>query len=77
MRIGSMPRAGRLLALALSLSLIVTLVTLGGLPRGQAQGKTLTIGITLPLTGADLQNQNGRTQKPHPAPVCQPATKHY
>jgi branched-chain amino acid transport system substrate-binding protein len=56
MRIGSMPRRGRLLALALSLSLIVTLVTLGGLPRGQAQGKTLTIGITLPLTGADAED---------------------
>jgi branched-chain amino acid transport system substrate-binding protein len=51
-----MPRAGRLYALALSLSLIVTLVTLGGLPRGQAQGKTLTIGITLPMTGADAED---------------------
>jgi len=43
-------------AVALSLSLVVTLVTLGGLPRGQAQAKTLTIGITLPLTGADAED---------------------
>jgi branched-chain amino acid transport system substrate-binding protein len=47
---------GRLLGLALCVSLLVTLVTIGGLPRIQAQAKVLSIGITLPLTGADAES---------------------
>jgi len=53
---GKTPLAGRLLGLVLSLSLIVTLVTLGGLPRTQAQSKTIFVGINLPLTGADAED---------------------
>jgi branched-chain amino acid transport system substrate-binding protein len=56
MRIKRTRFLGGPVALALSLSLVVTLVTLGGLPRGQAQAKTLIIGITLPLTGADAED---------------------
>jgi branched-chain amino acid transport system substrate-binding protein len=54
-----MPRlSGRLLGLGLSLALIVTLTALGGLPRGQAAmtGKTIKVGIDLPLTGADAED---------------------
>ncbi len=51
-----LPTYGRLLGLVLSLSLVVTVVTLGGLPRTQAQAKTLFVGITLPLTGADAED---------------------
>ncbi len=51
-----LPSYGRLLGLALTLSLVVTLVTVGGLPRIQAQAKILSIGITLPLTGADAES---------------------
>ena len=57
MRARRSPRLSRLVGLALSLSLIVTLGTLGGLPRGHAaQSKTIFIGINLPLTGADAED---------------------
>ncbi len=44
------------LGVALSLTLIVSLVALGTLPKSQAQTKTLVVGITLPLTGADAED---------------------
>ena len=47
------PVLRRLLGLAVGATLVVTMATLGGLPRSQAQAKTLFVGITLPLTGAD------------------------
>jgi branched-chain amino acid transport system substrate-binding protein len=47
---------GRLLGVVLSIALVVTLVTLGGLPRGQAAAKTIKVGIDLPLTGADAED---------------------
>jgi branched-chain amino acid transport system substrate-binding protein len=57
MRMSNTPLLSRLLGVALSLTLIVTLVTLGGLPRGQAAtGKTIKVGIDLPLTGADAED---------------------
>jgi branched-chain amino acid transport system substrate-binding protein len=46
----------RMIGAALSLVLMVTLISLGSLPRGMAQMKSLTIGITLPLTGADAED---------------------
>ena len=46
----------RVLGLVIATALIVTLVAFGGLPRTHAQSKTLTIGITLPLTGADAED---------------------
>ncbi len=47
----------KVLGIVLCLSLIAALVTLGGLSRMQAaQMKTLVIGITLPLTGADAED---------------------
>jgi branched-chain amino acid transport system substrate-binding protein len=49
---------GRGLGLALSLCLVATLVTIGAVPRGQAQQKTVYVGITLPLTGADAEDAN-------------------
>src|SRR6266550_9074422 len=56
MRVTKFPLMSRLLGLALSLTLIVTLVTLGALPRTQAAAKVLAVGITLPLTGADAED---------------------
>ncbi|HTD48630.1 MAG TPA: ABC transporter substrate-binding protein, partial [bacterium] len=56
MRVTKFPLMSRLLGLGLSLTLIVTLVTLGALPRSQAAAKTLAVGITLPLTGADAED---------------------
>src|SRR5438105_998442 len=56
MRVTKLPLMNRLLGLALSLTLIVTLATLGALPRTQAAAKTLAVGITLPLTGADAED---------------------
>ncbi len=56
MRGRNLPALGRAVGLAVSACLVVTLVTLGGLPRGQAQTKTIYIGITLPLTGADAED---------------------
>jgi branched-chain amino acid transport system substrate-binding protein len=59
MHIGRTLFAGRLLGTALSLTLAVTLVTLGGLPKGQAAAmakKTIKVGIDLPLTGADAED---------------------
>jgi branched-chain amino acid transport system substrate-binding protein len=50
------PVLGRLLGLAVGASLVVTMAALGGLPRTQAQVKTLYVGITLPLTGADAED---------------------
>lgn len=50
------PVLGKLLGLAVTASLVVTIAALGGLPRTQAQGKTLYVGITLPLTGADAED---------------------
>lgn len=47
---------GKLLGTALSVTLVVTLVTLGGLPRGHAAAKTIKVGINLPLTGADAED---------------------
>ncbi len=47
---------GRLLGLAMGVSLVVTMAALVGLPRSQAQAKTLYVGITLPLTGADAED---------------------
>jgi branched-chain amino acid transport system substrate-binding protein len=45
----------RVLGLILAVMLVVMLAAVGGLPRTYAQSKTLTIGITLPLTGADAE----------------------
>ena len=56
MRMRKAPWLGRLLGTALSLILVVTLVTLSGLPKGQAAGKTIKVGIDLPLTGADAED---------------------
>ncbi len=56
MRIGKTLPLGRVLGLALSLSLVVTLVTLGALPRSQAAAKTLAVGISMPFTGADAED---------------------
>jgi branched-chain amino acid transport system substrate-binding protein len=57
MRMSKTPLLSRLLGVALSLTLVVTLITLGGLPRGQAAaGKTIKVGIDLPLTGADAED---------------------
>jgi hypothetical protein len=56
MKVTKFPLMSRLLGLALSLTLIVTLVTLGALPRTQAAAKMLAVGITLPLTGADAED---------------------
>jgi branched-chain amino acid transport system substrate-binding protein len=50
------PVLGRLLGLAVGATLVVTMAALGGLPRTQAQAKTLYVGITLPLTGADAED---------------------
>ena len=50
------PVLRRLLGLAVGATLVVTMATLGGLPRSQAQAKTLSVGITLPLTGADAED---------------------
>ena len=46
----------RVLGLVIAAVLVVTTALLGGLPRTQAQSKTVCIGITLPLTGADAQD---------------------
>lgn len=46
----------RLLGLVVGATLVVTMATLGGLPRSQAQAKTLVVGINLPLTGADAED---------------------
>jgi branched-chain amino acid transport system substrate-binding protein len=46
----------RVIGAALSLVLIVALISLGSLPRGMAQMKSVTVGITLPLTGADAED---------------------
>ncbi len=51
-----LPRSGGFLGLVLSLGLAVTLVTLGGVAKHLAQSKTLYLGITLALTGADAEN---------------------
>ncbi len=56
MRICKIPLWSRFLGLALSLTLIVTLVTLGSLVRTQAAAKTIKVGINLPLTGADAED---------------------
>jgi len=56
MRMRKAPLLGKLLGTALSLALMVTLVTLGGLPRGHAAAKTIKVGIDLPLTGADAED---------------------
>ena len=56
MRTKKTPLLSRLLGVALSLSLVVTLVTLGGLPKGQAAAKVLYVGVNLPLTGADAED---------------------
>ena len=49
------PVLSRLLGLAVGACLVVTMAALGGLPRTQAQGKVLYVGINLPLTGADAE----------------------
>jgi branched-chain amino acid transport system substrate-binding protein len=46
----------RVLGLILTAAMVVMLAAVGGLPRTQAQSKTLIIGITLPLTGADAED---------------------
>ena len=46
----------RVLGLVVAAVLVVTTAMLGGLPRTQAQAKTLYVGITLPLTGADAED---------------------
>src|SRR5579864_8460304 len=56
MRVRKSPQFGRLLGMAVCLGLVVTLVTFGGLPKGLAQSKTVMVGITLPLTGADAED---------------------
>jgi len=56
MRVEKTLPLGRVLGLALSLSLVVTLVTLGALPRSQAAAKTLAVGISMPFTGADAED---------------------
>jgi hypothetical protein len=59
------PVLGRLLGLAVGASLVVTMAALGGLPRTQAQVKTLYVGITLPLRMARCSP----SRKPTPAAV--------
>ena len=49
------PVLGKLLCLAVTASLVVTIAALGGLPRTQAAAKVLYVGINLPLTGADAE----------------------
>jgi branched-chain amino acid transport system substrate-binding protein len=44
------------LGLVIATTVIVALVAFGGLPRTHAQSKTIIIGITLPLTGADAED---------------------
>jgi branched-chain amino acid transport system substrate-binding protein len=56
MRMRKVRLPGRLLGTTLSLALIATLVTLGGLPSGHAAAKTIKVGINLPLTGADAED---------------------
>jgi len=56
MRRRNTPALGRALGLAAIVCLVATLVVLGALPRGLAQSKTLYVGITLPLTGADAED---------------------
>jgi branched-chain amino acid transport system substrate-binding protein len=46
----------RVLGLVITATLVVTMAALGGLPRTHAQSKTLYVGITLPLTGADAED---------------------
>jgi branched-chain amino acid transport system substrate-binding protein len=46
----------RVLGLVIATTVIVALVAFGGLPRTHAQSKTIIIGITLPLTGADAED---------------------
>jgi len=47
----------RVLGLVIAAMLVVTMVALGGLPRTHAaMSKTLYVGITLPLTGADAED---------------------
>ncbi|HLW47291.1 MAG TPA: branched-chain amino acid ABC transporter substrate-binding protein [bacterium] len=46
----------RVLGLVIAAALVVTMAALGGLPRTHAQSKTLYVGITLPLTGADAED---------------------
>jgi branched-chain amino acid transport system substrate-binding protein len=47
----------RVLGLVIAAMLVVTMVALGGLPRTHAaMSKTLFVGITLPLTGADAED---------------------
>ncbi len=47
----------RVLGLVIAASLVVTIAALGGLPRTHAaMSKTLLVGITLPLTGADAED---------------------
>lgn len=46
----------RVLGLVLAATLVVMLGAFGGLAPTHAQSKTLTIGITLPLTGADAED---------------------
>ena len=56
MRLGKtlIPRKARWVAL--SMSLILTLVGLSAVPGTRAAQKVLSIGITLPLTGADAED---------------------
>ncbi len=56
MHMGRTPFAGRLLGALLSLMLAVTLAALGGLSKSQAAAKQLTIGISMPFTGADAED---------------------
>jgi branched-chain amino acid transport system substrate-binding protein len=46
----------RVLGLVIAATLVVMLAAFGGLPRTHAQSKTLVVGITLPLTGADAED---------------------
>jgi branched-chain amino acid transport system substrate-binding protein len=46
----------RVFGLVIAAALVVSVGALGGLPRTNAQSKTLYVGITMPFTGADAED---------------------